>query len=147
MGSLSLIVPGSIPADARRSLDRAAVATGYDLTPVPTTRTLDDGLLTLTKGANESGYLMTPWPIAGFGTPVTLSATLRERAQPYHLLVELVRGKLNHVRNQTAEWEAIGLALGADVHETLAGATRRFGRVVSDPTAPSSVTAGQDLLR
>lgn len=147
MGSVSFIVPDPVPADARRCLDGACLAGGYDLTPVPTVRVLTDSRLTLTKPANESGYLMTPWPVAGFGSPVTLSATLRERPEPYHLLVELVRGKLNHLRNQASEWEAIGLALGPDVRAALAEATHLFGVVVADPTSAAAVTGAQDTLR
>lgn len=147
MGSVSFLLPDSPPPDARRCLDYATLASGYDLTPVPTGRALDGNRLTLTKGANESGYLTTPWPVAGFGTPVTLSATLRERPEPYHLLAELVRGKLNHVRNQTAEWEGIGLALGNDVHRAIAEATRRFGRVATDPSAPDATAVADEVLR
>ena len=147
MGSVSFIVPDSVPPDARRCLDRACLAGGYDVTPVPTARILDGDRLTLTKDANESGYLMVPWPVAGFGTPVTLSATLRERVEPYHLLVEMVRGKLNHLRNQTAEWEGIGLSLEPDILTAIADATHRFGAVVADPTTPAAVAEAQAVLQ
>ena len=35
---------------------------------------------------------------------LTSTATLRSREEPYRLLVELARGKLNQVRNQLTEW-------------------------------------------
>src|SRR5689334_6132080 len=111
MGTVSFLTPDALSPIAQRCLEQACLAGGYDLTPVPTRRRPEAGRLGLTKDANESGYLWVPWPLPGVGCPVVLSATLRERPEPYDLLLELARGKLNHVRVQTAEWEAIGLTL------------------------------------
>ena len=56
--------------------------------------------------------------------------------EPYRLLVELARGKLNEVRVQAAEWqEKFGLACGPDFDRALADVTRLFGRaaIASNP--------------
>ena len=37
------------------------------------------------------------------------SATLMERPRPYHLAIDLARGKINQLRGQAADWEASGL--------------------------------------
>jgi hypothetical protein len=84
--------------------------------------------LTLEKDQNESGYLVVPWPVEPFGTLVVSTTTLRERPEPYRLLVELARGKLNQVRSQTAEWQSIGLRTGPDFDRAMVDLTRSFGR-------------------
>lgn len=131
MGSMSFLLPNPLPAAAEAALPSAhlaATASYFDQTPVPTTlRTAADSL-TLTRAQNESGYLVLPWPVAQFGTLVVSTTTLRERDEPYRLLVELARGKLNQVRGQTAEWQEIGLRTAPDFDRALADATRDFGR-------------------
>ena len=133
MGTVTFLLPDPLPVEAARCLERACLAIGYDQSPVPTRRKLEDGRLELTKDANESGYLSLPWPVTGAGTPVCLSATLREQTEPYHLVLELARGKLNQVRNLTAEWESIGMAVDAPDRAELDEAIRLFGRAVIDP--------------
>jgi hypothetical protein len=131
MGSMSFLLPNPLSSAAAATLPDACVAStkGYDdQTPLPTKVQIADGLLTLTREQNESGYLVVPWPVEPFGTVVVTSTTLRERPEPYQLLVELARGKLNQVRAQTAEWQAIGLRTGPDFDCALADATRAFGR-------------------
>ena len=111
MGIVTFLLPDPLPEEVAQCLNQACLAIGYDQGPVPTRRTVENGRLLLTKEAHESGYLMTPWPVEGHGTPVCLTATLRERPEPYYLTLELARGKLNQVRNRAAEWESIGMAI------------------------------------
>jgi hypothetical protein len=146
MGTVTFLLPDPLPAEAARCLERACLAIGYDQSPVPTRRKIEDGRLELTKDANESGYLTMPWPVPGAGTPVCLSATLREQPGPYFLLLELARGKLNQVRNLTAEWESIGMAVEASDRADLDEATRLFGRAVIDPADPAGTTAAARVL-
>ena len=61
------------------------------------------------------------------------TTTLRESDQPYRLLVELARGKLNQVRVQTAEWEGIGLRLPKGFQESLNEVTTEFARALLGP--------------
>ena len=108
------------------------MAGGYDLAPVPTRAEFSDDLMTLTKEANESGYVVMPWPLPG-GKQSCISTTLRERAEPYDLLIELARGRINQLRCQTVEWEAIGLALEPAEREEIRALARVFGQAVRDP--------------
>src|SRR5262249_8821478 len=111
-----------------------------------TRRKLEGRELTLTKDANESGYLSIPWPVSGLGSPVCLSATLRGRPEPYHILLELARGKLNQVRRFTADWESIGLSLDLVDREGLDEATRLFGKAVVDPEDPGAAGLSEEVL-
>lgn len=147
MGSVSFIVPPSPPAEIAACLNAAALAGGYDMAPAPTRRALTSNLLTLTKDAHESGYILIPWPTAAGRLEACLSTTLRERAEPYHLLIELARGKVNQLRCQTADWDAIGLAVEPEDRQELRALTRRFGEAVLAPDLPDSGGVALDALR
>lgn len=140
MGSMSFLLPNPLPGGAASALEGACVASaGYhDQTPGATTVTVADGVLTLTRDQDESGYLMVPWPVEPFGTLVVSTSTLRERAEPYRLLVELARGKLNQVRSQTAEWQSIGLRTDPAFERAVAEAGRQFARALLAPVPAES---------
>lgn len=109
---------------------------GYDLSPMPTRRRLEGNRLSLTRDVSESGYLTTAWPLPGAGCPVLMSSTLRERIDPYHLLTELARGKLNQVRCQLSDWVSVGFEPAEEESKRLAALVSRFGSAVLDPTQP-----------
>jgi hypothetical protein len=133
MWPISFLLPNPVPAGAASALGDACFAGGYDQTPVPTAARVEDGRLILSRTVNESGYLLTPWPVEPFGTLVVSTATLRDRDEPYRLLVELARGKLNQVRCMTAEWQALGLRTRPDFDRALADTSRLFARSVLAP--------------
>jgi hypothetical protein len=131
MGSMSFLLPNPLPGVAATTLPDACLASTVnhlDQTPAPTTVHISDECLTLTRTPNESGYLLVPWSVEPFGTLVVSTTTLRERHEPYRLLVELSRGKLNQVRGQAVEWQGLGLRTGPDFDRALVDATRTFGR-------------------
>jgi hypothetical protein len=146
MGSMTFLLPNPVPPAAEAAVRRACFAGGYDLTPVPTRVDIDGQRLVVSRSISESGYLLVPWPVEPFGHYVTTTATLRERPEPYSLLVELARGKLNQVRTQTAEWTDLGLHTPPEFDRALEGATRLFGTaVLAQPRAnpdPFAVTGG-----
>lgn len=146
MGQTSFIIPDPISPDARRCLGRARIAGGYDRVPLPAQVKAESKTLTFERDVSESGYLMCPWPTFGYGTPVVLSATLRERAEPYHLLTELARGKLNHVRNQLAEWEAAGLETDPADRDELHQAVLALGKSALDPAAREAAESAEEAL-
>jgi hypothetical protein len=130
MGSMSFLLPNPLSSAAAATLPNACVASTagyYDQTPVPTRVQIAHDRLTLTRDQNESGYLLVPWPVEPFGTLMVSTTTLRERPEPYRLLVELARGKLHQVRSQTSDWQSIGLRTGPDFDRALADVTRAFG--------------------
>lgn len=149
MGSMTFLLPNPLPGGAAATLADACVASTvgyYDQSPVPTRAQVAPDRLVLTRDHDESGYLVVPWPVQPFGTLVVSSAALRERAEPYRLLLELARGKLNQVRMQTAEWQSFGLQTAPDFDCALTDATRLFGRAALAPTPAESDAAATEVL-
>ena len=89
-----------------------------------------------------------PGPSDSSALLVTATSTLRETDEPYRLLIELARGKLNQVRSQTAEWEGIGLRLAAGFRGIAErhNSTLRSG-TASPPSTEADTLASQVLER
>src|SRR5579875_3755274 len=119
MGTMTFQLPASPPADAARELKRACLAGGPDNMPWPTQLDFAPGQLSVSRLVEESGYLLVPWCINGYGLMMCTSATLIERTRPYHLLVELARGKVNQVRCQAFDWQAGGLELSPELEQRI----------------------------
>jgi hypothetical protein len=130
MGTMSFLLPSGLSAEAVRELERACVAGGPDNMPWPTEVRVDPARLTLRRNVEESGFLVAPWAVDGAGLLTGTSATLMERALPYHFLLELARGKVNQVRCQAADWEAGGLQVPESLAGILHQATEAFGHAV-----------------
>lgn len=144
MGSISFLLPDPLPASTQEMLPYACFATAMgasgttDQAPVPAQITIAADRLTITRSLSESGFLLMPWPTERFGTLIAASSTLRETSEPYRLLIELARGKLNQVRTQAAEWQAIGLRHAAGFESGLAETTRLFARALLAPPSPEA---------
>jgi glycosyl hydrolase family 10 len=146
MGTMLFQVPPGLPADASAELERASIAGGQDCMPYPSQVLLDDGQLIVHRRVEESGCLQAPWNVCGAGRLMTSSATLMERLTPYHLAIELARGKINQLRGQTADWLMGGLVLNEPVADRIRQATQLFGQAVSRlPSAEAHQHADQAL--
>ena len=107
-----------------------------------------NGIMSCLRETTESGRLFIPWPIDGYGTPIVGTATLAERHAPYTLALELARGKLNDVRNQLADWTAMGLRTTPDLLRALGEAKRDFIRAATLSGQPDAChSAAQSALR
>ncbi len=139
-------LPPGLPQEVLQQLEWACLAGGPDNMPWQTQVQVRDGLLSMTRSTDESGYLVAPWPIDGFGQLMGTSATLMLRPQPYQLVIELARGKVNQVRGQVADWEAGGLVVPQALTDLIRQASHTFGRAVcsSDP-AETTALAQQAL--
>ena len=82
-----------------------AFVRGIDGRVFPTKVEIDGNIVTCGRPWSDSGKLNIPFPVQGFGCPVLTTASLRERDEPYSLVLELARGKLSQVRDQWATWE------------------------------------------
>jgi Glycosyl hydrolase family 10 len=133
MGSMNFTLPTTLPQGAEQALERVQFAGGYDKTPFPTGTEVTQTQLIAHKAQNESCTITLPWPIRTVGFPVTSSATLRERPEPYNLVVELARGKLNQLRNAIAELESQDVKTSPDVASYTKAATKALGRAVLQP--------------
>jgi hypothetical protein len=131
MGTMAFQLPASLSADAARELKRTCMAGGPDNMPWPSELNLARGQLSVSRIVDESGYLLVPWQINSSGWLMGTSATLIERAQPYNLLVELARGKVNQVRSQTFDWRAGGLVVSPELEKRIHDASMTFAHAVA----------------
>ena len=126
---------------------RKAYFTGLDRIPMRLSVEYRQGVLACHRESNESGKLYVPWPVQGHGTPFIGTATLAERREPYHLAVELARGKLNDIRNQLADWRQLGLQTHPEFDALIREAHTCFTKAATaadDPVA--SLLAAQASL-
>ena len=138
MGTMSFLIPAGLPPQAGGLLGRACLAGGYDRTPVPTDVRVQADRLLVQRQLDESCQLQLPWTVEGIGQVMASTATLIERAAPYHLPTELARGKLNQVRSQAAEWCAAGLQTSPDFDRALSEATHLLGQALVSPPSPGA---------
>jgi hypothetical protein len=138
MGTISFLLPSGLTPEASRELERACMAGGPDNMPWPTEVRVDPQRLTMRRSVDESGYLVIPWAVDGAGRIMGTSATLMERPLPYPLEIELARGKVNQVRCQTADWQAGGLQVPAQVAQQVRDASAAFGKAIT--LAPSELS-------
>ena len=138
---MSFLLPADLPPETMRELERACISGGPDNMPWPTEIQVEPGKLSARRRVEESGSLVAPWLIDGAGRLLSSTATLIEREQPYHFLVELARGKVHQVRTQSAEWQAGGLQMPSELAQQIREASVGFSRAV---TKPPSEQAGQE---
>ena len=116
--------------------------------PYPTDACIEEERLVLQRCVNETGSMQAqvPWQIDGFGQLMTSSATLMERTTPYHLGIELARGKLNQVRTQASEWTMGGLLMPDTLANEIRMATQAFGRALMRLPDPEATPLAQESL-
>jgi hypothetical protein len=132
MGTIHFLLPSEMTAEAARELERSCLTGSPDNMPWPTTVQSEPGRLTLQRrNLDESGCLVAPWPVPGAGLLMGTSATLMERSAPYHLPLELSRGKVNQVRCQTWDWTSIGLHVPEELARLIRDASTAFGQAVT----------------
>jgi Glycosyl hydrolase family 10 len=146
MGVMTFQIPGGTPAETVNGLTRACLGGGYDHTPVPCKVEVRGDRLILKRDRDESGFLMAPWKVEGAGLVLGSSPTLMERITPYHLVVELGRGKLNQVRCQTADWELAGLELSTNLRDLLHRSTHALCQGILDIPRPEAQRHAQTAL-
>jgi hypothetical protein len=131
MGTMIFQLPPDLPAAAREELERASVLGGQDNMPYQTQVLLEDSQVMLHRSIQESGAILVPWNVTGAGQVMVASGSLMERLAPYHLLLELARGKVNQLRNQTSDWLQGGLVLPEDAAQAIRQATHTFSLAVT----------------
>jgi hypothetical protein len=134
MGVMKFLLPSELAGDAAQELARTCVTGGQDNMPSRVEVVIEHGQLTVIRSVDESGSVLAPWEVNGSGRVMASSATLMERAEPYHLLTELARGKLNQIRGQAADWLMGGLEMTETLGQRLREATQSFVRAVVEPS-------------
>ncbi len=82
-----------------------AYITGFDRHVFPTRVEIHGNVMTCRRPHSDSGKLHVVYPVEGFGRPVLTTASLPENDQPYLLALELARGRISELRDQSAAWE------------------------------------------
>lgn len=135
--------PERVPKEA---VHRAYLA-GLEGIPWFSHNTWQNGQLILERDITESGALHIPWNVANHGQFVLSTASLMERARPYHLPVELARGTLNRLRNQAANWQGAGLQISPEAEQLIRKAVRSFVRAATQQAEPvSAALAAEEAL-
>ncbi len=146
MGRMLFQLPPGLSDSAVDALPDSYVAGGHDRAPTLTAAAVRDGRLTLDRDAGESGPVWVPWDVPGYGRLITATGGLMERPKPYHLPLELTRGKLNSVRNQYADWLVGGLNPAPKAEATVKLALKAMNDTILDAaTAPNSPRAAEGL--
>jgi hypothetical protein len=143
MGTMTFLLPANLNAEAASELERSWVAACPEQIPWPTQVQVELDRLIVQRQVTESGTLVVPWSIAGAGRVMTTSGTLIERPQPYQLLLELARGKLNQVRSQAVQWREEGLLLPTPAEELIRSAGRAFCQAVATESTADVNQAAQ----
>src|SRR3954469_13418414 len=94
--------------------------------------------LVIERNEDDSGRVYVPWRIGQSGPVLINTATLAEREKPYQLEVELARGMLNNLRNQLAQWEALGLTVNKSLTDGVLEATSDFSRAATTQDDPAT---------
>ncbi len=145
MGSITLLLPKHLPTVALSTLQESRFAHGFEQTIDISRATVEGDRLVVDFDLNESGYAVVPWPTGSSGTLVAMTSTLRLQREPYRLMLELARGKLNQVRTQVAEWQGIGLVTPRSFDRALIDTSRMFGKAVHSEPDESDELAKQVL--
>jgi GH35 family endo-1,4-beta-xylanase len=131
MGLIRFVVS---PADLQA--DWPEVQRGYlsgaDGRVYPTRIEVDGPVVGCRRSSSESSKFHVAWPVPGFGRPVLTTTSLPEREEPYLLPLELARGKLVQIRNQSAAWELAGMQLPAELTGIVKAAYRAFSRAATE---------------
>ncbi len=101
---------------------------------------VEGNLVTCRRITSESGKFHVGWPIADFGRPITSTATLPEREEPYLLAVELARGKIVQLRNQASQWDVAGMRMPAAYRAPATEAHRLFAAAASSQDRPEEAS-------
>jgi glycosyl hydrolase family 10 len=146
MGTINIQLPGNLPVEAARDLERACVVGGPDNMPWPTQVRVNANQMSVRREVDESGCLVAPWLVNGAGHLMGATATLMERESPYQFQVELARGKINQVRCQAFDWRSGGLQMPTELAQRIRDISIAFGRAATQTPSPQAVAQAQQAL-
>lgn len=116
-----------------------AFISGFDGRIYPTRIELDGNVVTCRRPHSDSGKFHVPWPVPGRGRPVLSTTSLREREEPYLLPLELARGTLAVLREQTAAWEMLNMQIPADCRRETREAFVLLSRAAASEADPQTI--------
>ncbi len=128
MGILRLLVSESIASD-RRVVSTLHIVR-FDSVPWPGRISVDGNVISLNRNVHHSGIVIAAYPVDGIGELTLRTGTLPERVEPYNLAIELARGTLDRLRNQTSLWSEAGLQVSAEIADSTDRAVTKLGEAV-----------------
>jgi hypothetical protein len=134
MGQLRFVIPR--PERIAPDAPQRAYFAGAEGVPWECRNSYHDGLLSLDRDVRDSGNLHFPWTIPEHGEWMISTASLMERVRPYNLPVELARGTINRLRNQSYLWQTVGMQLRQPFLAALKESTLEFNKAVSNQANP-----------
>ncbi len=118
---------------------------GLDGIPKPCSVQMDGDLLVISRNENESGRIYIGYPFSQRGELMICTGTMPESEQVYELVIELARGTLNRLRNQTCIWEEGGLEIQGRVRELTENAIKELCRSITASGAERDRNAVKSL--
>ena len=129
MGEFRFRIPEFWELETRHA--RTVHVVGIEGIPRPSSVNRVDDLLIVKRNQNESGKTYIAYPFTRRGELTICTGTLPESDSVYDLVVELARGTINRLRNQTSIWEEGGLAIPERVRILTRQATSKLGRAIT----------------
>ena len=129
MGEFRFRIPEFWELETRHA--RTVHVVGIEGIPRPSSVNRVDDLLIVKRNQNESGKTYIAYPFTRRGELTICTGTLPESDSVYDLVVELARGTINRLRNQTSIWEEGGLAIPERVRVLTRQATSKLGRAIT----------------
>lgn len=90
-----------------------------DRNPLPVRVDKEDGRLLVSYDYKESLRIVIPWEIEGLGVFFLKTVSLPKDDRPYDLVLELARGTVGRLIDQTENWKASGLRLSDEFEDQL----------------------------
>lgn len=109
MGDLRFKFPNASGIDPR--VWETAYITGIEGIPWECHHTVEEGHFSIGREIEESGKLNIVWPTRGSGNVCLSTTSLRVVPSSYSLAAEVARGTVSRLKNQTSDWQRLGLKL------------------------------------
>lgn len=111
-----------------RNFERYIHGEWIDRNPLPVETEFQDNRLHVSHNYKESLRIIVPWEIEGLGVFFLKTVSLPKSDQPYDLVLELARGTVGRLVDQTENWKAGGLNLSGELENQLSLVKRNFQR-------------------
>ncbi len=131
MGEFRFRVPEFWNFEARHA--RTVHVVGLDGVPRPCNIQLEQDCVVIRRNQNESGRTYVSFPFRSRGELMICTGTLPESSDVYDFTIELARGTINRLRNQTSIWQEGGLQISERVQQLTRLATEMLVSAITGP--------------
>lgn len=137
--------------DTRKDRRRAeclaqAYLAGVDFNPSETTVEILNDHVYMTRPAHESGRVVVPWHVDGFGKIWLCTCQLMERTEPYRLVLELARAQISQARSTQSRLRDAGQSLAVEIDPQVQTAHSLFQRAVQASSPSESDAVAEQVI-